>query len=53
MIGEPDAGNPHVRFDEGTQETCVLAARLSPTLQGGPDGFLVKNISSEYRRHNR
>ncbi len=23
MIGEPDAGNPHVRFDEGRQETCV------------------------------
>ncbi len=34
MIGEPDAGNPHVRFDEGRQETCVRAARLSPTLQG-------------------
>ena len=32
MIGEPDAGNPHVRFDEGRQETCVRAARLSPTL---------------------
>ena len=22
MVGEPDAGNPHVRFDEGMQETC-------------------------------
>src|SRR5271169_5097327 len=33
MIGEPDAGNPHVRFDEGRQETCARAARLSPTLQ--------------------
>ncbi len=33
MIGEPDAGNPHVRFDEGRQETHVRAARLSPTLQ--------------------
>jgi hypothetical protein len=22
MIGEPDAGKPHVRFDEGVQETC-------------------------------
>jgi hypothetical protein len=21
MIGEPDAGNPHVRFDEGVKET--------------------------------
>jgi hypothetical protein len=33
MIGEPDAGNPHVRFDEGRQESCVRAARLSPTLR--------------------
>ena len=32
MIGEPDAGKPHVRFDEGTQETCDIAARLRPTL---------------------
>ena len=32
MIGEPDAGNPHVRFDEGRQETCVRVVRLSPTL---------------------
>ena len=29
MVGEPDAGNPHVRFDEGVQETCD---RLCPTL---------------------
>ena len=33
MIGEPDAGKPHVRFDEGRPETCVRAARLSPTLR--------------------
>jgi hypothetical protein len=33
MIGEPDAGNLHVRFDEGMQETCVRVARLRPTLQ--------------------
>ena len=32
MIGEPDAGNLHVRFDEGTQETCEHATRLCPTL---------------------
>jgi hypothetical protein len=35
MIGEPDAGNPHVRFDEGVQETCDSATRLCPTLPGG------------------
>jgi hypothetical protein len=33
MIGEPDAGKPHVRFDEGVQETCDIAARLRPTLR--------------------
>ena len=33
MIGEPDAGDPQVRFDEGRQETHVRAARLSPTLR--------------------
>ena len=32
MIGEPDAGKPHVRFDEGVQETCDIAAHLRPTL---------------------
>ena len=34
MIGEPDAGNPHVRFDEGVQETDGIAPRLRPTLLG-------------------
>src|SRR3954449_580645 len=33
MTGEPDAGNPQVRFDEGMQETCVRVARLRPTLR--------------------
>ena len=28
MIGEPDAGNPPVRFDEGVQETC--GTRVAP-----------------------
>ena len=32
MIGEPDAGKPHVRFDEGVLETCDNATRLHPTL---------------------
>ena len=32
MIGEPDAGKPHVRFDEGVQETCGSVTRLCPTL---------------------
>jgi hypothetical protein len=33
MIGEPDAGNPQVRFDEGMQETDGNVPRLRPTLQ--------------------
>jgi len=33
VVGEPDAGNPHVRFDEGVQETCRKATRLCSTLQ--------------------
>jgi len=32
MVGELDAGDPHVQFDEGAQETCDIAARLCPTL---------------------
>ena len=33
MIGEPDAGKPHVRFDEGVQETYDTVTRLRPTLR--------------------
>ena len=29
MIGEPDAGNPHVRFDEGAQEPSLCGAPAS------------------------
>jgi hypothetical protein len=29
MVGELDAGNPHVQFDEGAQETCDSATRLA------------------------
>ena len=36
MIGEPDAGNPPVRFDEGVQETCGSVTRLCPTLPASP-----------------
>ena len=37
MIAEPDAGNPHVRFDEGVQETCFTrraCALLYPSTAG-------------------
>jgi hypothetical protein len=30
-IGKPDAGNPHVRFDERGRETEPLAQRLNAT----------------------
>jgi hypothetical protein len=36
MIGEPDAGKPHVRFDEGVQETYDTVTRLRPTLPEPP-----------------
>ena len=36
MIGEPDAGKPPVRFDEGVQETCGIVTRLCPTLRTLP-----------------
>ena len=36
MIGEPDAGKPPVRFDEGVQETYGNATRLRPTLRPFP-----------------
>jgi len=38
VVGEPDAGNPHVRFDEGVQETCRKATRLCSTLRGSGGG---------------
>ena len=38
MIGELDAGNPHVQFDEGAQETCDIVTRLRPTLPSPPGG---------------
>src|SRR5579864_3311135 len=44
MIGEPDAGNPHVRFDEGRQETCARAARLSPTLRSPHPGMFFFRV---------
>ena len=60
MIGEPDAGKPHVRFDEGVQETCDIAPRLHPTLPEPPihspvfqDGSLstLCLIQSIHNRH--
>jgi hypothetical protein len=30
-VGKPDAGNPHVRFDERGRETEPLAKRLTAT----------------------
>ena len=40
MIGELDAGNPHVQFDEGAQETCDIATGLCPTLPKPPGSKL-------------
>jgi len=45
MIGEPDAGKPPVRFDEGVQETCGIVTRLCPTLHISPLGNFFGGIS--------
>lgn len=42
MIGEPDAGKLHVRFDEGAQETCDIATRLCPTLRAPFEIFFTR-----------
>jgi hypothetical protein len=53
VIGELDAGNPHVQFDEGRQETCVRAARLSPTLLKVPGKRVVlPGIRKDARLNN-
>jgi len=47
VVGEPDAGNPHVRFDEGVQETCRKATRLCSTLQS-PSFAATQNPESPF-----
>lgn len=37
-LGEPDAGDPPVRFDEG-RETMVLTTSSSPAYSTKPDQF--------------
>ena len=39
-VGEPDAGNPHVRFDERGEETerCRMAQATAPLLDSTKDG---------------
>jgi hypothetical protein len=48
MVGEPDAGKPHVRFDEGTQETCGNVTRLCPTLLG-----MRERVQNEMDRYSQ
>jgi hypothetical protein len=54
MIGEPDAGKLHVRFDEGMQETCGSATRLCPTLRAArsaPRKFFWRADASTHFGH--
>jgi len=44
MIGEPDAGKPPVRFDEGVQETCGIVTRLCPTLPAPPSSAMPPSL---------
>ena len=49
MIGEPDAGKPHVRFDEGVQETCGSRNAPAPYSTASP---LAQKFFSASRRSN-
>ncbi len=46
MVGELDAGNPHVQFDEGALETCDNATRLCPTLPKPPFSYPLQSLNS-------
>ena len=48
MIGEPDAGNPHVRFDEGVQETCDLTRRACALLHRSPQKNVAPLLSTGF-----
>jgi hypothetical protein len=50
MIGEPDAGNPQVRFDERMQETGGNVPRLRPTLQHPQNHPLITVASAIDKR---
>jgi hypothetical protein len=42
-VGEPDAGNPHVRFDEGETWKRSMAELVKPRLTKGPTDRLDLN----------
>ena len=46
-VGEPDAGNPHVRFDERGWETerCSMAQATAPILDESP----IRELSEAQR----
>ena len=55
QVGKPDAGNPHVRFDEREQETGSRLPRLFSTLLKGCSNsvkglieFIVADRYDEY-----
>jgi hypothetical protein len=50
MIGEPDAGKPPVRFDEGVQETCGIVTRLCPTLRHFPPGKFFAGVPLSWKQ---
>lgn len=50
MIGEPDAGNPHVRFDEGVQETCDTRGAPAPYSTRVPRDLFLSLPSTRFVR---
>ncbi len=49
-VGEPDAGNPHVRFDERGGETgrCLTAQATAPLLDSTPATFCPVLLYAQY-----
>ena len=58
-VGKPDAGNPHVRFDERGRETGYSAERLNATApfldsasSRGEDSFFLADNPANPRNTN-
>src|SRR4051794_34765409 len=52
-VGKPDAGNPHVRFDERGRETerCRMAQATAPVLDSTMDGPSVHHLQQNSPTH--
>ena len=53
MVGEPDAGNPHVRFEEGGGPRGPVPTLLEPHLDGGASSATIVGMTSPTPRPRR